>query len=226
MNTTQRLRWILKAAIFLACLAPIGLLLWDALTGNLTANPIEEITARTGRWTLRFLLITLAITPVRRLSGWGWLMRFRRMLGLFAFSYVALHFLTYFVLDQFFDLPMIIEDVLKRPYITVGFSAFVLLIPLAVTSTKKMIRRLGKRWSWLHRLIYLIASLGVVHYLWLVKSDIRYPATYGLVLLLLFVLRAWFAWAPTSWSRHSANLGARFGALLRGRLKIGKFGAG
>ncbi len=185
--------WILKPAAFLACLGPMVWLAYSALTGQLSANPIDDITDTTGRWTLRFLMITLAITPVRRITGWNSLVRFRRMAGLFAFFHGTLHFLTYLWLDQFFMWDEIVKDVTKRPYITVGFTGFVLMIPLAMTSTKGWIGRLGgKRWQWLHRLVYISALAGVVHYLWLVKSDIQRPVGYGALLAVLLSIRAWY----------------------------------
>jgi sulfoxide reductase heme-binding subunit YedZ len=182
----------LKVGVFGACLSPLVVLAWQALTGNLGANPIDEITNQTGTWTLRFLLITLAVTPARRLTGWNRLIRFRRMLGLFAFLYGGLHFVTYIWLDQFFLVEEIVADVMQRPFITVGFASFVLLIPLAVTSTTTMIKRLGgKWWQRLHRLVYAIAIGGVVHYLWLVKADIREPLIYGSMLGVLLAYRVW-----------------------------------
>jgi methionine sulfoxide reductase heme-binding subunit len=183
---------VFKAGVFGACLIPLVVLAWQALTSNLGANPIDEITDQTGIWTLRFLLITLAVTPARRLTGWNRLIQLRRMLGLFAFFYGSLHFLTYIWLDQFFAVEDIIADVMERPFITVGFTSFVLLIPLAVTSTTAMIKRLGgKWWQRLHRLIYAIAIGGVVHYLWLVKADIQQPLIYGSILAALLVYRLW-----------------------------------
>jgi sulfoxide reductase heme-binding subunit YedZ len=182
----------LKVSIFGAGLCPLAILAWQALTGNLGANPIDEITGQTGIWTLRLLLITLAVTPARRLTGWNRLIQFRRMLGLFAFFYGSLHFVTYIWLDQFFAIAEIIADVMQRPFITVGFASFVLLIPLAVTSTTAMIKRLGgKWWQRLHRLVYAIAIGGVVHYLWLVKADIRQPLIYGSILGVLLAYRLW-----------------------------------
>jgi sulfoxide reductase heme-binding subunit YedZ len=182
----------LKVGVFGACLSPLVVLAWQALTGNLGANPIDEITDQTGIWTLRLLLITLAVTPARRLTGWNRLIQFRRMLGLFAFFYGSLHFVTYIWLDQFFAIAEIIADVMERPFITVGFASFVLLIPLAVTSTTAMIKRLGgKWWQRLHRLLYAIALGGVVHYLWLVKADIRQPLIYGSILGVLLTYRLW-----------------------------------
>jgi sulfoxide reductase heme-binding subunit YedZ len=168
-------------------------LVFFAFTDRLGANPIEFVLRSLGTWTLTLLLITLSITPLRRLTGWNSLIRVRRMLGLFVFFYACLHFLTYAGVDQSFDLSAILADVVKRPYITVGFTCFVLLIPLAATSTNAMQRRLGgKRWQQLHRLVYFIAAGGVVHYLWLVKKDITQPVLYGLVLALLLGMR--FAW--------------------------------
>lgn len=187
---------MLKAVIFLACLVPLGLLARKGFTDQLGANPIEVITHSTGKWTLIFLLITLSVTPVRKLTRLLWLIRFRRMLGLFAFFYGSLHFVTYIWLDKFFDLQDMLRDIGKRPFITVGFTAFVLLIPLAATSTQKMVQRLGgQRWRWLHRLIYLSATAGVIHFLWLVKKDITRPAIYGSILAVLLGYRlvVWLA---------------------------------
>jgi sulfoxide reductase heme-binding subunit YedZ len=183
------IRWI-KVAVFVACLVPLGLLAWAAYTQNLGANPIEKITHATGDWTLRFLLITLSITPLRKVLRVPSLIKFRRMLGLFAFFYACLHFTTYIWLDKFFNLHEMLADVAKRKFITVGFTAFVLLIPLAATSTAGWIRRLGgKRWQALHRLIYFSAIAGVIHYVWLVKADIREPLEYGAILALLLGYR-------------------------------------
>ena len=180
---------LLKVAVFLAALIPLGRLAWKAYRDMLGANPIEVITHSTGDWTLIFLLLTLSITPLRRLSGQLWLIRFRRMLGLFAFFYGCLHFTTYIWLDKFFDVHEMLADVAKRKFITVGFTAFILMIPLALTSTQGMIRRLGKRWTTVHRLIYISASAGVIHYWWLVKADVRKPAYYAVVLALLLGYR-------------------------------------
>ncbi|HEX9727732.1 MAG TPA: protein-methionine-sulfoxide reductase heme-binding subunit MsrQ [Gemmatimonadales bacterium] len=182
-------RRVLKPAVFLLCTAPFALLLLDVARDALGAEPITEITHRTGKWGLTFLVITLAVTPVRRLTSWNRIAGYRRMLGLFAFFYVCLHFLTYIVLDQFFGFAFILEDIAERPYITVGFTSFVMLIPLAVTSTKGWIRRLGRRWSQLHRLAYLAAAGGVCHFLWLVKADRRRPEIYGIVLIVLLAAR-------------------------------------
>ncbi|MBV9574302.1 MAG: sulfoxide reductase heme-binding subunit YedZ [Acidobacteriales bacterium] len=182
-------RWS-KPLVFLACLGPLAGLGWRAYSGSLGANPIERITHTTGDWTLIFLLITLSITPVRKLARQPWLVRYRRMLGLFAFFYVVLHFLIYLVLDKSFSMHDIWADVLKRRFITVGFAGFLMLIPLAVTSTAGWIRRLGgKRWQALHRLIYASAIAGVIHYLWLVKADKRKPLVYAVVLSVLLAYR-------------------------------------
>ena len=183
------IRWF-KPVVFLACLGPLARLGWKAYSQALGANPIEVITHSTGDWTLIFLLLTLAITPLRKLTGQLWLIRFRRMFGLFAFFYVTLHFLTYIWLDKFFDVHEMLADVAKRRFITVGFTGFVLLIPLAITSTTGWIRRLGgKRWQALHRLIYVSATAGVIHYWWLVKADIHKPLEYAAVLTLLLGYR-------------------------------------
>jgi len=183
------IRWI-KVGIFIACLIPLGRRGCGAYTQNLGANPIEKITHTTGDWTLSLLLVTLSVTPLRKLLGVPALIKFRRMLGLFAFFYACLHFTTYIWLDKFFNFHEMLVDVAKRKFITVGFTAFVLLIPLALTSTKGWIRRLGgKRWQALHRLIYVSAIAGVIHYLWLVKADIRKPLEYGAVLALLLGYR-------------------------------------
>ncbi|MGD0200610.1 MAG: protein-methionine-sulfoxide reductase heme-binding subunit MsrQ [Bryobacteraceae bacterium] len=180
-----------KIAVFAVALAPLAVLVWEGLHGSLGANPIEHITHATGDWTLRFLVLTLAVTPLRRLLRFPGLIRFRRMLGLFAFFYGCLHFLTFLWLDKFFDFGEMVKDVGKRPFITAGFTAFVLLIPLAATSTAGSIRRLGGRnWQRLHRLIYVSAVAGVVHYYWLVKSDVRLPLMYGSMVAALLGWRA------------------------------------
>lgn len=198
------MRYLAKPLLFLACLIPLARLIVLAFTEGLGANPIEFVTRSTGTWTLVFLLITLSVTPLRRLTGYSELLRFRRMLGLFAFFYACLHFVTYIWWDQFFDWASIVKDVVKRPFITLGFTGFVLLIPLAVTSTKSMMRRLGRRWQTLHRAVYLIAVAGVVHYWWLVKKDITQPALYGFVLALLLGYRL-FGW----WRGHATTVRAK-----------------
>ena len=180
----------IKPFVFLLCLAPLGLLIGRGVNNTLGANPIEFITHATGAWTLRFLILTLSITPLRRLLHQPQLIRYRRMLGLFAFFYGCLHVLTYVWLDKFFDISAMIADVGKRRFITAGFTAFVLMIPLAVTSTAHWIRKLGgKRWQALHRLIYASAVAGVVHYYWLVKSDVRRPAAYAAMVAALLLFR-------------------------------------
>ena len=189
--------------MFLACLVPLGRLAWKAYNSALGANPIQVITWSTGTWTLVFLMITLSITPLRKLTRQYWLIQFRRMAGLFAFFYGSLHFLTYIWLDQFFDWQSVAKDVVKRPFITVGFTAFVLMIPLALTSTQWSIRWLGKKWQVLHRLIYATAVAGVIHYIWLVKKDIRKPLIYACVLgtLLLYRLVVWAWRVAPNWRR-------------------------
>jgi sulfoxide reductase heme-binding subunit YedZ len=201
MHAILSSKWA-KVFVFFLGLAPIGVLGWRALRGDLTANPIEFITHSTGDWTLLFLIFTLCITPLRKLFRLPELIRFRRMLGLFAFFYVCLHFSTWLVLDKFFNLSEMWADVIKRRFITVGFTAFVLLIPLAITSTAGWIRRLGgKRWQQLHRAIYAAAVLGVIHYYWLVKSDVRKPLLYGAIVAILL------AWRLVDWfSKHKRTV--------------------
>ncbi len=184
---------VIKVFVWVACLTPLLRLGWKGLTGGLGANPIEFITLSTGTWTLVFLLATLAITPLRRLSGQSWLIRFRRLVGLFAFFYGVLHFITYIWLDKFFDVRDMVKDVAKRPFITAGFLAFLLLIPLAATSTAGAIRWMGgKRWQLLHRLIYVSGASAVIHFWWKVKADVRKPAIYAAVLGILLGLRLIF----------------------------------
>lgn len=189
-RSDRRVQRVVRAAIFVLALVPLARLIVDGTTGGLGTNPIEELTHRTGWWTLTFLLLTLAVTPVRRLLGIGWLVKLRRMLGLYAFFYASLHFGVYVGVDQFFALEFILEDIMDRPYITVGFAALVLLTPLAITSTKRMIRRMGgRRWNLLHSLVYVATGLGVIHFLWLVKADTRSPTTFGLLLVGLLAYR-------------------------------------
>ena len=185
----------LKSVIFLLCLVPLAILVLEAfeLWGmSLGANPIEELLHRCGKWGLNFLLITLAVTPLRRITGWNQLIRFRRMLGLFTFFYIVIHFSIYVGLDQQFSFGYIVEDIIERPYITLGMTALVLLIPLAVTSTNAMMRRLGRRWQKLHRLVYLISILGVWHFYWQVKGDTLQPLIYAGILALLFSIRIFY----------------------------------
>ena len=185
----KKLPPLTKPLIFLAALVPALWLLAAALSNNLGANPIEAITRSLGDWALRFLLLTLTVSPLRRLTGWRWLLGYRRMLGLYSFFYASLHLLSYIVLDQFFYWPEIWADIIKRPYITVGMASFLLLIPLAVTSTTGWMRRLGRNWQRLHRLVYLIAIGGVLHYYMLVKADTSDPLLYALILFVLMLLR-------------------------------------
>lgn len=182
----------LKATLFLLALLPLFYLAWGASTDTLGANPIETLSRKTGTWTFNFLLITLCVTPLRKLTQWHWLIRLRRMLGLFAFFYACLHFTTYLWLDQFFDLASVARDIVKRPFITVGFAAFVLLIPLAVTSNNRAIKQLGgARWQQLHYSIYAIAILACIHYFWLVKPiALLYPLMYALMVAALLGFRA------------------------------------
>ena len=189
----NRLR-LTKVLIFLAALIPLGRLVWKFRHDALGANPVEVITHSTGDWTLILIMVTLSITPLRKLSQQYWLIGVRRMIGLFAFFYGCLHFTTYLWLDKSFDVHEMIKDVYKRPFITAGFTAFVLMIPLALTSTQGWIRRLGKNWQRLHRLIYITAIAGVVHYIWLVKADLRKPLQYAFVLSILVLYRI-VAWA-------------------------------
>lgn len=196
MDTLQQIRRIWKPVIFLLCLVPAALVVTDAfeLTGRLGANPVEEILDRLGNWALRFIMITLAVTPLRRLTGWNWLSRFRRMFGLFTFFYVLMHFLTWLILDQAVLFSAILEDLTERPFITIGFAALVLLTALAVTSTDGMRRRLGRRWQTLHNATYVIAILGVWHYWWQVKKDISEPLIYAAILTVLLGSRLWWQW--------------------------------
>jgi sulfoxide reductase heme-binding subunit YedZ len=178
-----------KSILFILCLVPLASLIWRAFYGDLGANPIETITRNTGDWTLRFLLITLSISPLRQWFGLSGLLRFRRMFGLYVFFYACCHFSIWFIFDHAFDFADMIEDIVERPYITVGFSALLLLIPLAITSNNAMVRRLGRRWKKLHRLTYLIVGLGVLHFLWLVKADYLEPGIYALIAAALLLQR-------------------------------------
>lgn len=180
----------LKVVLFIACLYPLTRLVLLGFTGGLGANPVEFIQRSTGTWALVFLCITLGVTPLRRLTGWQWLLRLRRMLGLYAFFYGCLHITTYLWLDQSFDLAAIVKDIAKRPFITMGFLAFALMVPLAVTSTDDMVKRLGaRRWQRLHRAVYVIVVAGVIHYWWLVKKDITQPLIYAVIVSLLLLAR-------------------------------------
>lgn len=221
--TAQTIRWVLKPLAFAGGLLPAAWLVWAAFTGGLSVNPLSDITNHTGLWTLRFVCITLAFTPLRRLTGWNALIRFRRMAGLFAFFYGTTHLLIYVIADRFaaLDFPdgiiawrtvvnlalSVGEDVYKRPFITIGFFAFLCMLPLAVTSTSGMIRRLGgRRWQRLHRLVYVTAVAGVVHFWWLVKADIREPLLYAVIVGVLLFFRVWWARARSVAAPRVANL--------------------
>ena len=208
MNSILTNKWT-KVAVFLACLGPLGLLVWEGFHGGWGANPTQFIQHATGDWTLRFLAITLTISPLRKILGLPQLIRFRRMLGLFAFFYVCLHFCIYLGLDQMLDFHSVWADVMKRRYITVGFTGFVLLIPLTVTSTARWIRRLGgRRWQMLHRAIYLSAIAGVIHFYWLVKSDVHVPLEYAAVMAILLGWRL-YVWYTGPGRPTPANSVAR-----------------
>jgi len=213
-----------KFWVFGVCLLPLARLIYLGGSGGLGANPIEFITRSTGTWTLVGLMVTLSVTPLQRLSGRTELVRYRRMLGLFSFFYACLHFVTYVWLDQFFDPAAIAKDIVKRPFITVGFAAFVLLVPLAVTSTHAMMRRLGRRWQQLHRLVYVIALLGVIHYLWLVKKDMTEPLIYGGVLVLLLAMRLpWGVHLLQAARTRFALAGVGRAAITSGSLAAGRY---
>ncbi|TFG40293.1 MAG: sulfoxide reductase heme-binding subunit YedZ [Chromatiales bacterium] len=196
MNTLQQIRYVWKPVVFLLCLIPATLVLTDAfeITGQLGANPIEEIQDRFGNWALRFIMITLAVTPLRRTTGWNWLSGFRRMLGLFTFFYALMHFLIWLILDRELRLSDILEDLTERPFITLGFTATVLLTALAITSFTALRRRMGQKWQTLHNAVYLIAILGVWHYWWQVKKDITEPLIYAAVLAVLLSVRIFWRW--------------------------------
>ncbi|MYM95301.1 sulfite oxidase heme-binding subunit YedZ [Duganella vulcania] len=194
-NPTARQTGLIKAALFVLALVPLARMVYLTLTGQLV-EPLEFITRGTGDWTLYFLCFTLAVTPLRKLSKWNWLIKLRRMMGLYMFFYGLLHFMTFLWFDHFFDVQEMWKDVLKRPFITVGFIAFVLLIPLAATSTNGMIKRLGgKRWQWLHRLIYVIAPLAILHFWWMKagKHNFTQPIIFGLILGALLLMRVYWA---------------------------------
>ena len=195
LNPTPKQFIALKTVLFITALLPFARLVLFAFTDRLGANPLEFITRNTGDWTLYFLCFTLAVTPLRRFSGWNWLIKLRRMLGLFVFFYAVLHFTTFLWFDHFFDIDEMLKDVIKRPFILVGFIAFISLIPLVVTSTNSMVRRLGgKRWQWLHRTIYLIAPLGILHFWWMKagKHDFAQPSIYGAIVAVLLLLRVYW----------------------------------
>jgi len=199
---------LIKSAVFIACLMPLGLIVYNGFQNNLTANPIEYITHQTGIWTLRFLLITLAMTPLRVMTGSAVFIRIRRMLGLFTFFYASLHMIVYFWLDLGLDWQLIIEDIIEHTYVTAGMLAWLLMLPMAITSNRAMIRRMGKKWKRLHQAIYVVIGLGCLHFIWLVKSDITEPLIYtgiGLSLLLFRVAHHYYGKRPSN--KGSANKG-------------------
>ena len=179
-----------KPLAHLLCLVPFAVLLWAAFDDGLGANPVERLTHETGQWTLRFLLLTLSMTPLRQWTGLAAWIRFRRLLGLYTFFYLGCHFMIWFIADHSLDVIAMGEDIIKRPYITLGFSALLLMLPLAITSNQAMIRRLGKKWKSLHQLVYLILSLGVLHFIWLVKADYLEPTIYAIIAVVLLLHRA------------------------------------
>ena len=191
MNALTQIRFVWKPLIFMLCLVPLAIAVGDAfnITGSLSANPIEDLLDRFGNWALRFIMIALAVTPVRRITGWNWLSRFRRMLGLFTFFYAALHFTTWLVLDRELRLADIVEDLIERPFIMVGFVAVSLLLALAITSFTAIRRRMGRRWQLLHNMAYVIGILGVWHFWWQVKNDITEPLVYTVILATLLSAR-------------------------------------
>lgn len=212
----------IRAVLFFLCLLPLARLFHGAIENQLGANPIEFIQRSLGTWTFNFLLATLAVTPLRKATGWHWLIRLRRMFGLFAFFYATMHFLNWLVLDQFFDWRAIVLDIAKRPYITVGFTAFLLMLPLAATSSNAMVKRLGgRRWQNLHRTIYAIAILGTVHYWWLVKKDITLPLVYTALVALLLGLRA--LWRQQERQRQAGGAYGLAGQLPRPQVSVVKF---
>jgi sulfoxide reductase heme-binding subunit YedZ len=192
---SRQVTWI-KVGLFALCVVPLARLVYGAVTNSLGANPIEAITRSTGWWALFLLMATLSVTPLRKLTGANWLLRLRRMLGLYAFFYACVHFITFVWFDHWFDVGEIVKDVIKRPFVTIGFAAFLLLWPLALTSTNAMVRRLGRNWQRLHRLVYVAAILGVAHFWWLVKRDLTEPAIFAAGLALLLGLRIY-------WRRHT-----------------------
>jgi methionine sulfoxide reductase heme-binding subunit len=209
LDAILKSKWT-KALLFVVCLCPLGELIWIAFTGGLGPNPINFVEHFTGDWTIRFICITLAVTPLREILGQPQLIRFRRMIGLYAFFYACLHFSTWFGIDNFFNFHDISKDIVKRPFITVGFTAFVLMIPLAITSTKGMVRRLGyKKWQFIHRAIYVTAILAVIHYYWLVKSDKTRPLRYGAVIAVLLL------WRAGTWLRDRRKRQAQHARLSR-----------
>ena len=215
-NPTARQVGTIKAAVFALALVPVAKMAYLTVTQQLV-EPLEHITRGTGDWVLYFLCMTLAVTPLRKFTGWNWILKLRREIGLFVFFYAFLHFMTFLWFDHFFDVAEMWKDVLKRPFITVGFSAFVLLIPLAITSTNGMIRRLGgKRWQWLHRLIYLVAPLGILHFWWMKagKQDFEQPIVFGAIVAVLLGLRIYWKLAKPAARAQPHQANARSGSAL------------
>ena len=215
-NPTARQVGTIKAAVFALALVPVAKMAYLTVTQQLV-EPLEHITRGTGDWVLYFLCMTLAVTPLRKFTGWNWILKLRREIGLFVFFYAFLHFMTFLWFDHFFDVAEMWKDVLKRPFITVGFSAFVLLIPLAITSTNGMIRRLGgKRWQWLHRLIYLVAPLGILHFWWMkaAKQDFEQPIIFGAIVAVLLGLRIYWKLAKPAARAQPHQANARSGSAL------------
>ena len=207
---------VLKRVIFAAALVPAAALVYGAFTDNLSANPIDYITDTTGLTALSFLIGSLTVTPLRRLTGWNDLIRLRRMLGLFAFFYASLHLLTWAVIDQFFDVGAMVNDIVERPFITIGMATFLILLPLAITSNAAMIRRLGKRWQLLHRIVYLAAVTAIIHFWWVVKADFREPRLWAVGLSVLLAFRAWWTWREQlsqSWRRLFRGFGMNDGQI-------------
>jgi methionine sulfoxide reductase heme-binding subunit len=203
------MRHVAKSVAFVASLGPLAYLIFIVLTGRTSANPAEDIILTTGIWALRFLLASLAITPLRRLTGWNVLIRYRRMLGLFAFFYACVHMLSYLAFDQLFDLAGVLADVAKRPFITMGMTAFVAMIPLAITSTKGWIRRLGRRWQLLHRLVYVSGVAACLHFIWKVKVAIGEPVYYAVILAALLAFRVVWRLRASEGSRRPNNTSVR-----------------
>ena len=215
-NPTARQVGAIKAVVFALALVPVAKMAYLTVTQQLV-EPLEHITRGTGDWVLYFLCMTLAVTPLRKFTGWNWILKLRREIGLFVFFYAFLHFMTFLWFDHFFDVAEMWKDVLKRPFITVGFSAFVLLIPLAITSTNGMIRRLGgKRWQWLHRLIYLVAPLGILHFWWMkaAKQDFEQPIIFGAIVAVLLGLRIYWKLAKPAARAQPHQANARSGSAL------------
>lgn len=208
--TPKQVSYLLKPALFITCLIPVLLLVRGVFNDGLGTNPVETMTHETGRWALRFLLITLCITPLRRILHQPWLIKFRRMLGLYAFFYACLHLITYVWFDQYFDWSEIILDIPKRPFITIGFAAFLLLLPLVITSTNAMRRRLKKRWLTIHKLVYIIPILVIIHFIWSLKADYSEPFMYATIFVLLMLMRLAYKMMPGMQQKKPRNRSGAF----------------